>query len=174
MTRAQPGRICFRGLTFVCVLIGIALGSAAWTPETTLAASHAVRKPNPGLIREVQQALKDKGHDPGPIDGVLGPKVRSALRSYQKAEGLRVTGRPDSTTMDRLGIGARSGPLPQARVLELQKALAQTGHDPGPIDGIFGPQTKAALRSYVAVPPPTAPNTARDTIERFRRESQSP
>jgi hypothetical protein len=167
-------RFSTRGLTFLGAVTVAVLGGVVWVPGPTLAASHAVEKPSPALIRKAQQALKDTGHDPGPIDGVLGPRVRAALRSYQQAEGLRVTGRLDSVTVGRLGIGTRPGSPPQARVLELQKALAETGHDPGPLDGIFGTQTKAALRSYVAVPPPSAPNTARDTIERFQRESQSP
>lgn len=173
MTGAQSGKI-LRGLTFLGAVTLVVLGGVAWAPEPALAAPGAVDKSSPGLIRKVQQALKDTGHDPGPIDGVLGPRARTALRSYQQSEGLRVTGRVDSATVARLGIGTRPGPPPQARVLELQKALAETGHDPGPLDGIFGPQTKAALRSYVAVPPPSAPNAARDTIERFQRERQSP
>jgi peptidoglycan hydrolase-like protein with peptidoglycan-binding domain len=56
-------------------------------------------------VRAVQQALKDKGHDPGEIDGAMGPKTRAALRDFQKKEGLKVTGRIDSTTMAKLGIG---------------------------------------------------------------------
>ena len=34
----------------------------------------------------MQQALKDKGFDPGPIDGTVGPRTSAALSSYQKAE----------------------------------------------------------------------------------------
>jgi peptidoglycan hydrolase-like protein with peptidoglycan-binding domain len=56
--------------------------------------------------------LKDKGHDPGAIDGVIGPKTRGALESFQKAEGIDPTGRPDAKTLAALGIkdsGADSG-----------------------------------------------------------------
>jgi peptidoglycan hydrolase-like protein with peptidoglycan-binding domain len=55
-----------------------------------------------------------------------------------------------------------------AHVRELQQALASAGYDPGPIDGIFGPRTKAALRKYIAVPSPQAPSGADQTIARFR------
>lgn len=55
-------------------------------------------------------------------------------------------------------------------VRELQEALQQSGYDPGPIDGIMGPRTKAALRQYVAVPPPKEPNPADQVIARFRTE----
>src|SRR5262245_42154187 len=38
--------------------------------------------------RSIQEALKAKGHDPGPIDGVFGPKTKAALKDFQKAEKL--------------------------------------------------------------------------------------
>ena len=52
----------------------------------------------------MQQALKDKGHDPGPADGRIGPRTRAALRDYQKKEGLNPTGRWDEETGNRLGV----------------------------------------------------------------------
>lgn len=50
----------------------------------------------------------------------------------------------------------------------LQEALAKSGYDPGPVDGIFGPRTKAALQKYIAVPPPQVPSAADKTIAQFR------
>lgn len=55
-------------------------------------------------VTATQQALRDKGYDPGPVDGMWGPKTAKAVRDYQKAEGLTVTGRMDTTTADRLGV----------------------------------------------------------------------
>ncbi len=43
----------------------------------------------------MQQALKDKGFEPGPIDGTVGPRTAAALRGYQKAENPTLTGRRD-------------------------------------------------------------------------------
>jgi peptidoglycan hydrolase-like protein with peptidoglycan-binding domain len=51
-----------------------------------------------------QQALKDKGHDPGMIDGKMGPRTRAMLSEYQKAEGLKVTGQLDNDTRGKLGM----------------------------------------------------------------------
>jgi len=59
-------------------------------------------------VRAVQQALKDKGHDPGTVDGVMGPKTRSALRDFQKKEGIKDTGRLDQETMSKLGVEAKT------------------------------------------------------------------
>ena len=63
------------------------------------------------------------------------------------------------------------------RIRELQKALLETGNDPGPIDGILGPRTKAALRRYSSVPPPQVPTPAQQIIAQFGRANdrgQSP
>jgi peptidoglycan hydrolase-like protein with peptidoglycan-binding domain len=55
-------------------------------------------------IRRVQEALKAAGHDPGPIDGVMGPRTQEALREYQKQENINQTGRLDQETMSKLGV----------------------------------------------------------------------
>jgi peptidoglycan hydrolase-like protein with peptidoglycan-binding domain len=55
-------------------------------------------------------------------------------------------------------------------VRELQEALAKSGYDPGPVDGIMGPRTKEALRKYMAVPPPKEPSISDQVITRFRTE----
>ena len=45
-----------------------------------------------GDTKNAQQALQAKGYNPGPIDGIHGPRTSAALRDFQKAEGLTVTG----------------------------------------------------------------------------------
>jgi peptidoglycan hydrolase-like protein with peptidoglycan-binding domain len=55
-------------------------------------------------VMAAQQALKDKGQDPGMIDGKMGRRTRAALADYQKAEGLKATGRLDDDTRAKLGI----------------------------------------------------------------------
>lgn len=55
-------------------------------------------------IKEVQQALKEQGYDPGPVDGVLGPKTEEALKSFQQANELEATGKLDAQTAQKLGI----------------------------------------------------------------------
>jgi len=55
--------------------------------------------------REVQEALKAKGNDPGPIDGRMGAKTQAALKAFQEANGLKATGQLDSQTAEKLGVG---------------------------------------------------------------------
>jgi peptidoglycan hydrolase-like protein with peptidoglycan-binding domain len=54
--------------------------------------------------RKVQEALKAKGNDPGPIDGRMGPKTRAALKAFQEANGLKGSGQLDSQTAEKLGV----------------------------------------------------------------------
>ena len=42
-------------------------------------------------VRDLQDALKVLGHDPGPIDGVFGAKTETAVKAFQK--GPRDPGR---------------------------------------------------------------------------------
>jgi hypothetical protein len=62
-------------------------------------------------VRGSQQALRDKGFDPGPIDGVTGPRTTAAVRDFQSKEGLVATGQLDADTRARLAglSGATSG-----------------------------------------------------------------
>ncbi len=42
--------------------------------------------------KQIQQALKDAGFDPGPIDGIRGRKTIQAIKEFQTANGLVVDG----------------------------------------------------------------------------------
>jgi peptidoglycan hydrolase-like protein with peptidoglycan-binding domain len=59
-------------------------------------------------IKVVQQTLRDKGYDPGQIDGKLGPQTREAIGQYQKAENLPVTEHLDAETAGNLGVQPES------------------------------------------------------------------
>src|SRR5215467_5317735 len=59
-------------------------------------------------IRSLQQALRDKGFDPGPIDGRLGPQTRQALQSFQRSKNITASGELDNETSQQLGL-QRSG-----------------------------------------------------------------
>lgn len=55
-------------------------------------------------IEALQAALKEAGHDPGPVDGIMGSGTRSALRDFQKKNDLRADGFPDPDSLSALGI----------------------------------------------------------------------
>ena len=58
-------------------------------------------------IKQVQQALKAKGHDAG-TSGVMDDKTREAIRAFQKSEGLTMTGTIDEKTAKALGVSGKS------------------------------------------------------------------
>ncbi len=51
---------------------------------------------------DLQQALKDKGFDPGPIDGVIGSGTKRALKDWQESAGLPADGYASLAALTRL------------------------------------------------------------------------
>src|SRR5215475_199292 len=54
--------------------------------------------------RQAQERLRSAGYNSGAADGVPGPQTVTALRQYQKAQGLPVTGLLDEATRQALGL----------------------------------------------------------------------
>jgi peptidoglycan hydrolase-like protein with peptidoglycan-binding domain len=81
-------------------------------------------------IKKVQQSLGDKGFNPGPADGRLGPRTRAGIRQYQKSENLAVTGRLDAETAGKLGVGPESiGGSFEGAGQEVGKGGQEVGHE---------------------------------------------
>ena len=57
-------------------------------------------------VRKAQEALMAKGHNPGPIDGKMGPQTSAAIKDFQTKENMKVTGRLDSDTKAKLNGSA--------------------------------------------------------------------
>lgn len=60
-------------------------------------------------VKDVQQALKAKGYDPGAIDGVMGTRTKEAIKSFQSASNIQATGTLDAATAQKLGVQSASG-----------------------------------------------------------------
>ncbi len=88
--------------------------------------------------RELQQALKDRGFDPGDIDGVIGRNTIAAIRAFQAANGLEVDGIAGRNTIAALRAGGPAdtpanalNSLSMPWFLEAQRAIGIT-EDTGP------------------------------------------
>lgn len=53
-------------------------------------------------VTRIQNSLRVQGYDPGPADGVVGPRTRAAIRRYQADQGAKVTGEPSRRLQDML------------------------------------------------------------------------
>ena len=66
-----------------------------------------------------------------------------------------------------------SRPLSKDEIKELQGKLGAVGFTAGPVDGIVGPQTQAALRRYAQSRSLAKPEATQETLLRLRTETQA-
>jgi peptidoglycan hydrolase-like protein with peptidoglycan-binding domain len=58
-------------------------------------------------MREAQALLKAAGYDPGPADGLMGPKTRTAIASFGEAHRVELTPEPQLKLLEALRTAAR-------------------------------------------------------------------
>jgi hypothetical protein len=66
-----------------------------------------------------------------------------------------------------------SRPLSREEIKELQGKLGAAGFTAGPVDGVVGPQTQAALRRYAQSRSLAKPEATQETLLRLRSETQA-
>lgn len=109
-------------------------------------------------VVRLQTALTERGYDTGPADGVIGPKVRGAIRSYQTDASLPVTGdarygllakletdTDDAPTYDTQGNSSGNS---ASRVQQVEGELQRRGYYVGEFDGEADDQYRSAIRAY--------------------------
>jgi peptidoglycan hydrolase-like protein with peptidoglycan-binding domain len=90
------------------VLILLTTGISGPRP-TPLASGASLSEQVPGVtshndVKKMQEILRDNGHYRGKVDGVFGLRTQAAIRGFQKAENLPVTGQLDTRTAGTLGV----------------------------------------------------------------------
>ncbi len=73
------------------------------TPRSPRTYRHGT--PRSGLVYDTQVALEYLGYSPGPLDGVYGPGTAEAIRQYESANQLSVTGRPSRQLLEHMRYG---------------------------------------------------------------------
>lgn len=58
---------------------------------------------HPGIVRDLQKALKARGFSPGQVDGVLGGSTMRAVEAYQRSKGM-ASGQLTIKTLKSLGV----------------------------------------------------------------------
>jgi N-acetyl-anhydromuramyl-L-alanine amidase AmpD len=125
-------------------------------------------------VAQIQRQLKEKGFDPGKIDGRMGEATRRAIRKFQIGVGEKPTGFLNNSTWFKLGeskLASLDKGRPEEpkndvtketvrteimeyrlrnknRIKAVQAALKNAGFDPGPIDGKMGEKTKQAVMAF--------------------------
>ena len=57
------------------------------------------------LVRAIQRRLKSLGFDPGPIDGIYGPKTKNGIMEFQRSKNLNVDGKISNKLIRELDLG---------------------------------------------------------------------
>jgi hypothetical protein len=132
-----------------CAVLGVAVLLGVLAGGTEALAGSA-------RVAALQVGLRAHGFDPGPVDGVSGPRTTSALVAFQRRKGLAPDGRLGPAT--RRALGRRGRPLLGARELSvgalgwdvavLEFRLRRHGMRGAALDGRFTRTTARALGRY--------------------------
>ena len=103
-------------------------------------------------VRDLQDALKALGHDPGPIDGVFGTTTENAVKAFQQARDITADGIVGKVTWINIDEADQSEPVLKIGstglpVRRAQKRMSLVGYDVGGVDGRYGTQTEAAVKN---------------------------
>jgi peptidoglycan hydrolase-like protein with peptidoglycan-binding domain len=126
------------------MLLALTAGSPAWAACPTTQTQ---------MVEGLQRELAVNGFDPGGIDGRFGPKTSEAIRAYQRAAKLPVTGCPSQELLDHVSfhlpkVYSRARPASSTPEIEVQEGLTMRGFYVGAVDGRIGARTREAIKRY--------------------------
>jgi S1-C subfamily serine protease len=153
------GAVHDRPGTDVCASPEIAIGTAAPRPLSEQAPASAQ-----DLVASAQRLLDSLGFDPGPADGVMGPRTQGAIAAFQRTRGLAPTGQLDGQTVAALRAASAAAPLqsPDGKPPPVA-AAPRPGGGPavaGKPPPAAGPDRPEPIRGGVAAPAQPAPQPA--------------
>jgi peptidoglycan hydrolase-like protein with peptidoglycan-binding domain len=105
-------------------------------------------------IAGIQGELRLRGYPIPRVTGQMDTQSRQAIRDYQQGQGVVVTGEPSTSLLAELRA-VRSEPvtatgLTREQRSAAQRALSARGYDAGPPDGVLGPRSRSAIRTFQA------------------------
>ena len=144
-------------------------------------------------VRKLQGRLAELGYYAGGVDGIYGSTTTSAVKAFQRANGLSGDGQAGSQTQTKLYSasaeicgqpggdgepgsnahvdGRHDG---QRRLLTLQERLIELNYLSGVADGVFGAETQNALTAFQSRNGLTADGTAgASTLKKAERKLQT-
>ena len=121
-TDAAARRDEIAGILMPDQLAAARAAAEAWRPKRVVPEANTVPVPPGGwdggsagiseadqraLVMKIQALLTERGYDPGPADGLEGPKTREAVRAFQRMIGAEETGSIDGSLF--AALADRSG-----------------------------------------------------------------
>jgi peptidoglycan hydrolase-like protein with peptidoglycan-binding domain len=106
----------------------------------------------------MQRELKQLGLYDGVVDGLLGARTEQAIRAFEQAQGLKISGEPSPMLLDVMrrarpksettGSIKPAEPKPSTRVLAVQRVLARLGYGPVGLTGLPDARTRNAIERF--------------------------
>ena len=143
------------------LVIAVVLGAAASATAAPRCPATLTPELMAPYVEGIQRQLLQLGYNPGRNDGKMGERTTAAIRAYQRAAGLRVDGCPSQDLLNQMsftpapassregrrnrGDAVAASPSP---ALEVQRLLTDKGYTLGPVDGVTGGRTRAALQAF--------------------------
>jgi peptidoglycan hydrolase-like protein with peptidoglycan-binding domain len=119
---------------------------------------------SPLHVAQIQHLLRAQGHYSGVVDGAWGAETARAANKFRQANGLEANNGLDIALLRALnkqatdvpkivsaatsrteGVPLEAGPT---AIRALQRELGKKGHEAGAVDGVWGENTRQALRDF--------------------------
>ncbi|HET7658241.1 MAG TPA: peptidoglycan-binding protein [Bacillales bacterium] len=111
-------------------------------------------------VEMLQQILQKRSLYQNELDGIYGPDTQTAIMLYQQINGLKVDGVAGPKTLGSL-LKKQGRSVPTDRILsigdrgqsvrDVQNKLKELGYYNNTVDGLFGPGTKDAVKTFQAM-----------------------
>lgn len=110
MHRKSPSKTLQRILAIVLAVAAVGSTAAATVLRTTDSSIATLSKMGSRgeEVRRIQQRLKSWGYYTGNVDGIYGTATQSAVRKFQRANGLEADGIAGPKTLSAIGISTGS------------------------------------------------------------------
>lgn len=117
-------------------------------PSPLLPPAEAHPKEN---VMRVQALLSELGYEPGPVDGVLGPQTRMAIKTFQENIGIPSTGEADTRLISQLEMEVTRRKRAEKKEPKIARASPKTdkhtSHSLDALPKIPGPLTSQKLKA---------------------------
>jgi peptidoglycan hydrolase-like protein with peptidoglycan-binding domain len=103
------------------------------------------------VISAIQSELRNRDYAIPAVTGELDSTTREAIRAYERDRGYLVTGRPSAELLEDMRADRDDDAAERAtrqEIARVQTELNERGYDAGPADGVMGPRTRTAIRTY--------------------------